>query len=177
MNLKFFGLILTMVLAVSLTACQSDKNAEEKSAEEATEQAAENIQKTPVQATNNKVANNASVPAGPTTTMSFEETTFDFGTIADGEKVRHTYEFTNTGSEALIISNCKGSCGCTVPQCPKEPIPPGESGEIVVEYNSRGKGSVEGKNDQKFVTITANTNPTTTRLTIKGVVKKEEAGK
>jgi len=105
-------------------------------------------------------------PVGPTTVMQFEELEFDYGTIDEGEKVRHTYKFTNTGSEPLIISNAKGSCGCTVPSWPKEPIPPGASGNIDVEFNSKGKKG----NQSKRVTITANTDPVQTFLTIKGQV-------
>ncbi len=105
-------------------------------------------------------------PVGPTTTVEFTETEFDFGTIDSGEKVAHTYTFKNTGTEPLIISNAKGSCGCTVPKWPKEPIPVGGSGEIQVEFNSKNK---KGK-QSKRVTITANTNPSQSFLTIKGDV-------
>ncbi len=107
------------------------------------------------------------VPAGPTTTISFDETEYDYGVIDEGEKARHTYKFTNSGKEPLIISNAKGSCGCTVPSWPKEPIPPGGTGTIDVEFNSKGK---KGK-QSKRVTITANTEPAQTFLTIKGEVK------
>ena len=107
------------------------------------------------------------VPAGPTTSVSFEELEYDYGVIDEGEKARHTYKFTNTGKEPLIISNAKGSCGCTVPSWPKEPIPPGATGQIDVEFNSKGK---KGK-QSKRVTITANTDPGQTFLTIKGEVK------
>ncbi len=106
-------------------------------------------------------------PVGPTTTLSFDELEYDYGIIDEGEKARHTYKFTNTGSEPLIISNAKGSCGCTVPSWPKEPIPPGATGQIDVEFNSKGK---KGK-QSKRVTITANTDPVQTFLTIKGEVK------
>ena len=58
------------------------------------------------------------VPAGPTTTMSFDELEYDYGTVTAGEKVQYAYKFKNTGSEPLIISNAKGSCGCTVPDWP-----------------------------------------------------------
>ncbi len=105
-------------------------------------------------------------PAGPTTTMSFDKLEFDYGVIDAGEKVNHKYKFTNSGSEPLIISNAKGSCGCTVPNWPKEPIPPGGTGEIDVVFDSKGK---KGK-QSKRVTITANTNPAQTFLTIKGEV-------
>ena len=110
-------------------------------------------------------------PAGPTTTMEFTETEFDFGTVDAGEKVNHIYKFTNTGSEPLIISNAKGSCGCTVPSWPKEPIAPGASAEIAVQFDSKGKSGKQSKR----VTITANTDPVQTFLTIKGEVNKVDA--
>jgi len=60
-------------------------------------------------------APNVAVPVGPTTTVAFNENgSFDFGTVTEGEIVSHTFSFTNTGSEPLIISDAKGSCGCTV---------------------------------------------------------------
>ena len=108
----------------------------------------------------------ADEPVGPTTTIEFAESTFDFGTIDAGEKVSHTYTFTNTGSEPLVIKDAKGSCGCTVPKWPKEPIAPGATGDILVEYNSKGK---KGK-ETKRVTLTANTSPAQTFLTITGEV-------
>ncbi len=98
--------------------------------------------------------------------MEFDATEFDFGTVQDGEKVSHTYTFKNTGSEPLILSNAKGSCGCTVPSWPREPIAPGETGEITVEFNSKNK---KGRRNQK-VTITANTNPPQSFIYLKGEV-------
>ena len=114
----------------------------------------------------------AAVPSGPTTSVTFNETEFDFGTVTEGEKVVHVYKFSNTGSEPLVISNAKGSCGCTVPEWPKEPIAPGASSEIRVQFDSSGKGTAEGSNQNKRVTITANTDPVDSYLTIKGLVKK-----
>ncbi|MBT8189764.1 MAG: DUF1573 domain-containing protein [Saprospiraceae bacterium] len=120
--------------------------------------------------------NEPAVPAGPITTISFDETEFDFGMIMDGEKVVHEYKFKNTGDEPLIVSNAKGSCGCTVPDWPREPIAPGEAGVIKVQFDSKNKGKVGGGLQSKRVTITANTDPVNTYLTIKGKVdKKEEA--
>ena len=91
----------------------------------------------------------------PPTTILFSEYYFDFGTMDEGDLAEHIFKFTNTGSGPLVIESCKGSCGCLVPTCTKEPIQPGEEGEIKVKFNSRGK-----KNKQtKRVTITANTAP------------------
>jgi hypothetical protein len=114
----------------------------------------------------------AAAPTGPTTVIEFAETTFDFGTVQDGEMVSHTYRFKNTGNEPLILSDAKGSCGCTVPKWPREPIAPGGSGEIVVEFNSKGKG---GKRNQK-VTLTANTNPPQTFIYLTGEVVGGDSG-
>jgi hypothetical protein len=105
-----------------------------------------------------------------TTEITFAESSFDFGSIAKGEKVEHTYSFTNTGSEPLIITNAKASCGCTVPDWPKEPIAPGEGGDIPVVFSGKATG-----NQNKTITITANTNPPKTRLTIKGNVTEAES--
>ena len=119
------------------------------------------------------------VPTGPLTTLKFDQDTYDWGKVMDGEKVTHVFKFKNTGSEPLIISNAKGSCGCTVPEWPKDAIAPGKSGEIKVVFDSKGKGAVGGKEDSKRVTVTANTDPVDTYLTIKGKVDKKEdaAGK
>ena len=110
------------------------------------------------------------VPTGPTTTIQFAESEFDFGTIDEGEKVSHEYKFTNTGTEPLIIKDAKGSCGCTVPQWPKEPVPVGGTGVMLVEFNSKGKGGAQNKR----VTITANTDPVQTFISIKGEVNKKD---
>lgn len=98
--------------------------------------------------------------------MEFEEVMFDFGTITQGEKVNFVYKFKNTGDADLIISSAKGSCGCTVPDWPKQPIPPGGSGEIKVVFNSDGKKD----NQHKDVSINANTQPALNKVAFKGVV-------
>ena len=108
--------------------------------------------------------------SAPATTIEFEENEFDWGTITQGEKASYVFVFTNTGNEPLLIKNAKGSCGCTVPQWPKAPIAPGEQGEIKVVFSSKGK---KGK-QSKRVTITANTDPVQTFLTVKGEIKVDE---
>ena len=100
------------------------------------------------------------------TSIQFEKTMHDFGRIEDGEQVRTVFKFTNTGKFPLLISNAQASCGCTVPRWSREPIRVGETGEIAVQFDSHGK---RGENE-KTVTVTANTNPTTTVLTIKSTV-------
>jgi hypothetical protein len=117
-------------------------------------------------ALNNQKAEEPAAPTGPTTSVEFMETEFDFGKVDQGEAVQHTYKFKNTGSEPLIISSAKGSCGCTVPSWPKEPIPPGEEGEILVQFDSKGKRNKQNKK----VTITANTDPPQSFIYLKGEV-------
>ena len=75
--------------------------------------------------------------------------------MIDGEKVTYSFQFTNSGEAPLIISDAKGSCGCTVPNYPKEPIAPGATASIDVTFDSKGR---IGK-QSKAVTLTANTNP------------------
>lgn len=103
----------------------------------------------------------------PTTTIKYEQAVYDFGVANEGTVVKYLYKFTNTGSEPLIISNAKGSCGCTVPTWPKQPIPPGGKGEIAVEFDTKGKPGRQTKQ----VTVTANTMPTDTHLEITGEVR------
>ncbi len=117
-------------------------------------------------AVNNSATEEAAAPQGPFAGMAFAENSHDFGTINAGDVVEHTFTFTNTGETDLVISNARGSCGCTVPYYPKEPIAPGETGDIKVSYNSKGKKGSEKKN----VTITANTEPATTVLNISAEV-------
>lgn len=100
--------------------------------------------------------------------FSFNETNWDFGKITEGDRVEHTFKFKNVGEADLIISNCSASCGCTIPDWPKEPIAPGETGVIKVEFNSAGKSDMVTKD----ITILANTNPVKTMLQIKVFVEK-----
>ncbi len=114
-----------------------------------------------------KASLNASETASATTTMSFNKTLHDFGTIKEGETVQETFTFTNTGKADLIIVDARGSCGCTVPNYPKNtPIPPGGKGEIVVSFDSSNKPNMQ----QKSVTINANTSSGREILRIKAMV-------
>jgi hypothetical protein len=90
----------------------------------------------------------------------------DYGTIKQGENGECEFKFINNGKEPLVITNCMGSCGCTVPQCPKEPILPGKAGVIKVKYDTQRVGGI-----YKTVTVNSNAKSGTLSLTIKGTVE------
>ncbi|MCC5915764.1 MAG: DUF1573 domain-containing protein [Cryomorphaceae bacterium] len=94
--------------------------------------------------------------------FTFDATSHDFGQIEQGEVVTHDFTFTNTGDAPLVITSARGSCGCTVPDYPKTPVAPGESGVIKVSFDSNGR---DGRQD-KTVTLTANTVPNSKILKI-----------
>lgn len=98
--------------------------------------------------------------------ITFDKTTHDFGTFSEkNPKVSAVFKFTNTGDAPLIIHQAVASCGCTVPSYTKEPIKPGESGEIKVEYNGTGKAEGHFK---KSITIRSNAQKEMVRLYIEG---------
>ncbi len=151
--------------AMVFYSCQSDASGEEKGVEEVLSES--KVGK--LENSANRVSPQNTVPADTVNVakITFEETTHNFGTVKEGEKVEHVYKFKNTGKVPLVITNAKGSCGCTVPDWPEKPIAVGDSGEIKVVFNSNGKPG----NQRKTVTVTANTFPTTTRVNIEGVVE------
>lgn len=102
--------------------------------------------------------------------MAFTESQFDFGTIDQNTHVEHVFKFKNTGDAPLMIVNATSSCGCTVPQYTKEPVAPGDSGELLVKFNGAGQNQVS-----KTVTITTNTKAGTETLTIKAFVTPKTA--
>lgn len=100
-------------------------------------------------------------------TLSFETNVYDFGTVKEGEIVEYEFRFTNTGKAALIIYDARSSCGCTVPEFPKDPIPPGDTSMLKVRFNTDGK---TGK-QVKTVTVQANTFPAESKLSVTGEVQ------
>jgi len=112
-------------------------------------------------------ATSSEAPAtGPV--MTFETMTVDYGTIEQSSDPLRSFLFTNTGNEPLQITHAKGSCGCTVPEYPKEPIMPGEQAKINVRYDTKRVGKFV-----KSVTLTTNTTSGKEKLTIKGEVLKK----
>lgn len=124
------------------------------------------LAKPPITAAPNQPAVPAE-PSRPSTSVKFKEEVHDFGSVKQDTENAYSFEFTNTGVEPLVIENAKGSCGCTVPNYPKEPIMPGESATIDVVYKP---GKQQGP-QQKTVTVTANTDPKNTVVKISADVQ------
>jgi hypothetical protein len=99
--------------------------------------------------------------------ITYEDATFDFGEVNEGAVVEHTFKFKNTGNVPLSILNARSSCGCTVPEWPKEQIPPGGSGAITAKFNTEGKLNEQ----KKWIYVTGNTYPNETKVLLKGNVK------
>jgi hypothetical protein len=96
----------------------------------------------------------------------FDSEVIDYGTIEHNADGNREFKFKNTGKEPLIITNCQGSCGCTVPTWPKEPIKPGATASIKVKYATDRVGAFE-----KTVTVSSNAKSASKIIKIKGVVK------
>lgn len=101
--------------------------------------------------------------------LEWESTVIDYGEIKKGGDPLRKAVFTNTGTEPLIIKSARGSCGCTVPTWPKEPIMPGEKGVIEIRYDTQRVGPIN-----KSVSVTTNESETETRVTIKGNISADE---
>ena len=98
--------------------------------------------------------------------IKFDKMEHNYGNIKQGANGECEFKFTNTGKEPLIISNCQGSCGCTVPACPKEPILPGKTGSIKVSYDTKRVGPIN-----KTVMVQSNAKSGSITLQIKGTVE------
>ena len=98
--------------------------------------------------------------------LEFETETHDFGRITEGEKIQYAFKFKNVGTGDLVIRSANGSCGCTVPEWPHEPVPPGGTGVINITFDSSGKHGMQ----HKTVTLISNTVPANTVLNITGEV-------
>lgn len=106
---------------------------------------------------------------GPVAKIMWMEFEYDFNYAKEGDIVEHVFEFKNIGdSVPLTITDVSTSCGCTVPEWTDKPVLPGETGKIVVRFNSKGK---DGENTE-LITIKGNTHPAKTVLILKGKVYK-----
>lgn len=103
-------------------------------------------------------------------TIEFDKTEFDFGTITEEDSVEGTFKITNTGKTDLVITKARASCGCTVPEWPKDPIEPGKSAELKFVFNPRGKSGMQNKS----ITLSTNTQAGTEVLRVKGNIVKNK---
>ncbi|MFN8431286.1 MAG: DUF1573 domain-containing protein [Spirosomataceae bacterium] len=120
------------------------------------------------QCNNKKAGSDTGIAQGDSARIKFENPTHDFGEIEEGEKVSTVYKFKNEGSMPLQIFDVQVSCGCTVASKPEDPIGVGETGEIKVEFNSKGKVGI----NKKFVTVTSNAANATEVVSFDVVVNK-----
>jgi hypothetical protein len=149
--------LILIFIAFSLTYCTNNAS---KTEETALDKAIVEIE--------NKGAGTSEAKNENAPVISLENAVYEFGTVKEGEKVEHTYSFTNTGKSPLILSNVSASCGCTTPEYSKHPINPGEKGSVTVVFDSQNQVGMQ----QKIITILSNAEPSRTILQLKGEVKK-----
>lgn len=100
------------------------------------------------------------------TTVQIIDSSYNFGKVADGEKVEYSYRFRNTGTKPLVVVQATASCGCTVPQKPEKPVMPGEIGFIKIVFDSKNRVG----NAHKTITVESNAKPEFPPLTLTGDV-------
>lgn len=152
--------------ALLLAACNRDKSAEVGTeGMNAAASAASDATANPT-IDNPNVVSDSEKPNPKAPVMKFAEAEFDFGDIPADGKVHHTFTFTNTGKSPLLIEDATASCGCTTPSWTKQPVAPGATGNLEVQFDSRGKHGIISKQ----VAVRANTQPAITSIIIKGNV-------
>ncbi len=169
---RAFNFISLLAIVVCIFSSCNDNAEKDKAAADAikaAEIAQREAAKQPVLAEQDEVFPTDHIVAkGPATTIDFfGKQSHNFGKITQGEKTEHDFEFKNTGKNPLTIINCKATCGCTVPDWQKTPIMPSEKSKIHVVFNSEGKIGQQNK----AITITANTEPQQTVITMVGMVE------
>src|SRR5258708_7660301 len=170
------GLKMMIVAAVALaaTSCR-DRAAEKKIAELESRLAQLEGNKSPTAATpstSTVTPAKEEKPTGPLPVIEFSTTDHDFGTVTEGQKVSYTYQVKNTGVAPLIIQNAQPSCGCTVPEWTKAPIPVGGTGFVKAEFDTHGKAGIQNKT----ITVTSNSWPKTTVIKFKAMVTPKPDG-
>jgi hypothetical protein len=148
---------IIIFIAFSFMACSNNAQQTEESI---VNQSAQEIGLVESENSNEFIDENAAI-------ISLDNDTYEFGVVKEGEKVKHVYEFTNTGKSPLIISNVSASCGCTTPEYSQHPINPGEKGSITVVFDSQNQIGMQ----QKIITVLSNAEPSRTILQLKGEVK------
>jgi len=153
------NLFLCLLAALSWAACKNDKPAESVQEINTSGSVADMVR--------NPASANMPADSNQLARITFEEAEFDFGQVNEGDIVEHQFKFTNTGKVPLTILKARSSCGCTVPEYPDEPIPPGSTGVITAKFNTTNKIDLQ----KKLIYVTANTYPNETSVMLKGIVK------
>lgn len=147
-QISFISFIIAFAISFSITSCDSDPS--------------KKIKEENVQSTKDRLKNTSDFPV-----IQFDKNNHDFGEIQEGDVAETEFMFTNVGKSDLIISDASGSCGCTVPDYPKNiPIKPGESGKIKVKFDSNNRPGMQ----RKAVTLITNTLKGKQILNIKSIV-------
>lgn len=141
--------LVTVLFVSAFVSCEQNKNAAggDTKVDSTANAAAAATSQTPPEDPAAKKAESL-----PRTTIKFETETFDFKKIKEGDEVPYRFNFTNTGTNDLFITNVKPSCGCTTPTFTQEAVKPGQKGFIDVKFNSSGKSGVQ----KKSITVTGN---------------------
>jgi hypothetical protein len=158
-------ILLMAIVAMSFSACQQNGSKAQAGADSS---ASNTTSGSSVSSTNvSNSTSDAVVPASAdAAVLTFEKPGYDFGKIKEGEKVHYNFKFKNTGKSPLIITNATATCGCTIPEPPKDPIQPGAEGVIKVVFDSTGKSGMQ----DKVITVTSNGNPSVNDVHLVGVV-------
>lgn len=170
---KTLSIITLAIIGFGLVSCKKEENKTVSSEVIATDSAnsLSSVQ-TVTTGDSSVVAPNAGstvatpVSDKPLTSIALSESNFDFGKLKKGDKVEHTYEITNTGTNPLVISEVKPGCGCTAPHFTKDPILPGKKGKITLSFDSSSfDGAV-----QKFADVYANIDKAPIKLTFSATI-------
>ena len=147
-RLSIYTFLIAFMVSFLLTSCETDPS--------------KKIKEQNVELTKERLKNTGDFPV-----IEFDKNNHDFGEIQEGEIAETEFRFTNVGKSDLIISDASGSCGCTVPDYPKNsPIKPGESGKIIVKFDSNNRPGMQ----RKAVTLITNTSKGKQILNIKSIV-------
>jgi uncharacterized cupredoxin-like copper-binding protein len=147
-RLSIYTFLIAFMISFLLTSCETDPS--------------KKIKEQNVELTKLRLKNTGDFPV-----IEFDKNNHDFGEIQEGEIAETEFRFTNVGKSDLIISDASGSCGCTVPDYPKNsPIKPGESGKIIVKFDSNNRPGMQ----RKAVTLITNTYKGKQILNIKSIV-------
>ena len=137
--------VLPLAAAMALMSCKKDQKADQLITEE------ETAIVSPTPPTQEEMVTEAQ--SKPLTTLALSESNFEFGKVKKGEHVEHVYEVTNTGKNPLIISQVKPGCGCTAPDYTKDPILPGQKGQITLKFDSTNFDGLVNKQAEVYANV------------------------